>query len=133
MQVYQSHAFLNYATGPPKLFQLSEKELAGEGWTTKTNRTFSLLPRTSAIFTINKEDSSWHFNLSDHNLNQPIENSCFIIYDSDLHTVRPRRQAIRNGKNFAEGYVLHSMTSLALEKGRLRQREIFLDKGASEL
>lgn len=32
-----------------------------------------------------------------------------------------------------EGHVLSSMTSLALVEGKLSQREVFLDKGVSEL
>lgn len=43
------------------------------------------------------------------------------------------KKSARGKKYIFEGYVLNSMTSLALVESRLSQREIFLDKDASEL
>lgn len=85
----------------PSYSQLSETGMAVEEWTTKRKRPFGLLPHTSVIFTVNKEDSSWHFNLSVHNLSQPIENSRFIWR---WHThCKTLKTALRTGKHFMWG------------------------------
>lgn len=86
------------------------------------------------ILSINKEDFPWHFNLSANNLNQPTEDPLrtLVLYDSDYKTSKTRSLQWKK-KNVFEGYVLNSTTSLALVESRLSQREIFLDKDASEL
>lgn len=59
--------------------------LRRQQWRNGTQKESSFVPPPICCF-YNKEGSSWHFNLSDHNLNQPIKNSCFML--QYLPTVR---------------------------------------------
>ena len=77
------------------------------------------------IFTINEEDSSRHFNSRDQ-FKSIMKNSCFMTVTYTLYDLEDEQSAME--KNLFEGYVLSSLTSVALVEGRLNQREIFLGR-----